>query len=109
MNRRQLLQSALATSASALLPATVLQAYAAKRPARFQPVREHVLQAIGQGRATGISLAVVHAGQIAWTEGFGLSNREHNLAATPDKDQEQKRCSMIFDTAGEFLWEIINC
>lgn len=84
MNRRQLLQSALATSTRAFVPATFMQAYAAIQPGRFRAVREYVLRAIGQGRATGVSIAVVHAGQIAWTEGFGLSNREHNIAATPD-------------------------
>jgi CubicO group peptidase (beta-lactamase class C family) len=78
-NRRQVLRSILASSAAALIPRSALKAAA---PARLEPVRRHILQAIQEGRATGVSMAVVYRGQIAWEDGFGLADREHGVAVT---------------------------
>ncbi len=83
-NRRHLFKSMLATSAAAYLPASSTRLNALEGSARFQPVRDHILQAISQGRATGVSLAVVQRGQIVWAEGFGYADREHKIPATPD-------------------------
>ena len=32
----------------------------------------------------GMSMAVVHGGDVIWSKGFGLANREQDVAATPD-------------------------
>src|SRR5688572_30108433 len=32
----------------------------------------------------GMSMAVVHGDEVIWSKGFGLANREQNVAATPD-------------------------
>ncbi|HEY3990199.1 MAG TPA: serine hydrolase domain-containing protein [Acidobacteriaceae bacterium] len=47
------------------------------------PVRDHILQAIAHGDATGVAVAVAHHGRIVWEEGFGWANRETNLKVTP--------------------------
>lgn len=48
----------------------------------FSPVRQLVEQAISAGEATGMSIAVVHNGQIVWEEGFGWADREAGRRAT---------------------------
>jgi CubicO group peptidase (beta-lactamase class C family) len=48
----------------------------------FEPVRQHILQAIEKGDATGVAVAVARGGSIVWEEGFGWANRENGLKAT---------------------------
>ena len=45
-------------------------------------VRNLILQAIAQGKATGVAVAVAHRGTIVWEEGFGWANREARLKTT---------------------------
>ena len=66
------------------MPASALQIRSTKAPNRLQPVREQILQAIRQGQATGVSIAVVRSGELVWSEGFGFADREHDIVATPD-------------------------
>jgi CubicO group peptidase (beta-lactamase class C family) len=47
----------------------------------FEPVRQHILQAIAKGDATGVAVAVARGGSIIWEEGFGWANRESGLKA----------------------------
>ena len=49
----------------------------------FAPVRRRIGQALAQGEATGVAVAVVHAGRIVWEEGFGWANQAAGLRATP--------------------------
>jgi len=48
----------------------------------FQQVRKQILQAIANGAATGVAVAVTHGRRIIWEEGFGWANREAGLKAT---------------------------
>jgi CubicO group peptidase (beta-lactamase class C family) len=48
----------------------------------FEPVRQHILQAITKGDATGVAVAVARGGSIIWEEGFGWANRQSRLKAT---------------------------
>ncbi|WP_353062276.1 serine hydrolase domain-containing protein [Tunturibacter psychrotolerans] len=48
----------------------------------FEPVRNLILRAIAQGKATGVAVAVAHGGSIVWEQGFGWANREARLKAT---------------------------
>ena len=48
----------------------------------FQPIRNQILQAVAQGAATGVAVAVAHRGRIVWEEGFGWANREAQRKAT---------------------------
>ena len=54
----------------------------APRSRAFEPVRQHILQAIATGDATGVTVAVARGGSIIWEEGFGWANRESGLRAT---------------------------
>lgn len=47
----------------------------------FEPVRQHILEAIAKGDATGVAVAVARGGTIIWEEGFGWANRESGLKA----------------------------
>jgi CubicO group peptidase (beta-lactamase class C family) len=49
----------------------------------FEPVRNSIRQAITQGKATGVAVAVAHRGSIVWEEGFGWANREAGVKTTP--------------------------
>ena len=49
----------------------------------FGPVRDRILQAIANGSATGVAVAVAYGGRIVWEEGFGWANRETGLKVTP--------------------------
>ena len=83
-NRRQLLRSMLGASATAFMPGSVPQWCDSQLPPRSQSVRKYILQAIHQGRATGVSIAVVRRGELIWSEGFGYADREHKIVTTPD-------------------------
>ena len=48
----------------------------------FEAVRQHILQAIAKGDATGVAVAVTRGGSIIWEEGFGWADRESGLRAT---------------------------
>ncbi len=48
----------------------------------FEPARKLILEAIQQGSATGVAVAVVHHGRIVWEEGFGWANRESGVKAS---------------------------
>ena len=49
----------------------------------FDGVRSRIQQAIGQGDATGVAVAVVKGGRIVWEEGFGWANQEAGIKASP--------------------------
>jgi CubicO group peptidase (beta-lactamase class C family) len=87
-NRRDILRALLATSAGAMLPSSRLYASTADPFAQssgahdFAPVQQRILEAIASGKATGVSVAVVHQGRLAWEEGFGFADREQRIKAT---------------------------
>ena len=81
--RRHLLKSMLAAPAVAYLPASFPRS-TPEGSAQFQPVREHIEQAIREGRITGVSLAVVQRGRLVWAEGFGYADRELKIPVTPE-------------------------
>jgi hypothetical protein len=56
----------------------------------FRPVRSLILQAIAHGKATGVPVAVAHAGSIFWETGFGWANREARIRATAINDSSSK-------------------
>lgn len=49
----------------------------------LEVIRGRVRAAVAAGKATGVAISVVDSGRILWEEGFGWSNREANLKATP--------------------------
>ena len=49
----------------------------------FESIRRRIRLAIERGEATGVAVALVDRGRIAWEEGFGWANREAGLKATP--------------------------
>jgi CubicO group peptidase (beta-lactamase class C family) len=87
--RRDVLSTILSTSIGAVLPVPKYPVNEAKvsKPSReeqhdFQAIRKQILQAIAQGAATGVGVAVTHRGRIIWEEGFGWANREAALKVT---------------------------
>src|SRR5260370_16042630 len=52
-------------------------------PHDFAPIRERILKAIADEKATGVAVAVVQGGRIVWEDGFGWANREAGLKVTP--------------------------
>jgi len=48
----------------------------------FDAVRAHIEQLVDEGEVPSMSVAVAHGGEIVWEEGFGLADREKNIAAT---------------------------
>jgi CubicO group peptidase (beta-lactamase class C family) len=87
--RREVLLALLSASIGGILPASKRQGdeakvYASSRERQdFEPVRNRILQAIANGRATGVAVAVAYGGRIVWEEGFGWANRETGLKVTP--------------------------
>ncbi len=87
--RREVLCSLLSAPAGVTLLASKHDANGAQisEPDRgrrgFEPVRNTILQAISQGEATGVAVAVARHGRIVWEEGFGWANRETGLKVTP--------------------------
>ncbi|HEX9109777.1 MAG TPA: serine hydrolase domain-containing protein [Longimicrobiales bacterium] len=49
---------------------------------RFEPIRARIREAIARGEVPSMAVAVASHGRIVWEEGFGLADREHNVAAT---------------------------
>ena len=87
-HRRDALRTLLAASLGGALTAFRADVSDAQvsRPAPekhdFEPMRRCALQAVAQGTATGVSVAVAHRGRIVWQEGFGWANREAAVKAT---------------------------
>jgi CubicO group peptidase (beta-lactamase class C family) len=87
--RREVLRILLSASIAGILPASKSQVYGTKVYASgrerqdFGPVRDRILQAIANGSATGVAVAVAYDGRIVWEEGFGWANRETGLKVTP--------------------------
>ena len=79
---RRLLTTLLSSGAYPLLTAAD-RPPARRAPPDFAPVRRRIRQALAQGEATGVAVAVVHAGRIVWEEGFGWANQAAGLQATP--------------------------
>lgn len=50
---------------------------------RFRRARATIHQAIDQGRAPSLAVAVVRGGEIVWEEAFGWADRERQIPATP--------------------------
>lgn len=88
LNRRDALGTLLAASLGCVLPASRLYCSDAQgsEPGReqhdFEPIRRRTLQAIAQGTATGVAVAVARRGLIVWQEGFGWANRDASVKAT---------------------------
>lgn len=94
ISRREMVRSLLAVSAGAavaVVPAAA-QAGGGRRPTGasatlnsgydFEPVRKRILDAVAQGQATGVAVAVAQRGRIIWEEGFGWANREEGRKVT---------------------------
>jgi CubicO group peptidase (beta-lactamase class C family) len=87
--RREVLRTLLSASIGGALPASKYEAHDAKNSGLgrerhdFEAVRNHILQAIAHGEATGVAVAVAHHGRIVWEEGFGWANRETGAKVTP--------------------------
>jgi CubicO group peptidase (beta-lactamase class C family) len=87
--RREVLRALLSASIVGILPGSKSQVYGTKvytsgrERQDFGPVRDRILQAIANGRATGVAVAVAYGGRIVWEEGFGWANRETGLKVTP--------------------------
>ena len=55
-----------------------------KSPAEYQSVRSFINKGISQQKAPSVAVAVLKNGEVIWTEGFGLANREVKRKATAD-------------------------
>ncbi|MDO1560474.1 serine hydrolase domain-containing protein [Brevundimonas sp. 2R-24] len=51
-------------------------------PARFEPVRQAILEVMTQANVPSIAVAVVEDGRIVWEQAFGWADRERQIAAT---------------------------
>ena len=49
----------------------------------FEAVRKKIREAVDDGKAPSIAVAVSRGSEIVWEEAFGWANREKNIAATP--------------------------
>ena len=78
VRRREFIGTCAMASAGALVRATP---ESVQRDHDFEPVRQHIVQAIAKGDATGVAVAVARGGSIIWEEGFGWANRESGLKA----------------------------
>lgn len=84
ITRREVARVLVAASFGAALPAPLGGTSGRSRQTYdFAPVRERILKAVADGKATGVAVAVVHGGRIIWEDGFGWANREAGLKATP--------------------------
>jgi len=87
--RREVISTMLSASIGAALPGSKLMGSSAKFPFAgtqqpdFEPVRNRIQHAIVEGGATGVAIAVAHAGRIVLEEGFGWANREASVKVTP--------------------------
>ena len=87
--RREVLRALISASIVGILPGSKSQVYGTKvypsgrERQDFGPVRDRILQAIANGSATGVAVAVAYGGRIVWEEGFGWANRETGLKVTP--------------------------
>lgn len=71
--------------AAAALIASTLAVSAQQRPAGLFPPLETYLESLRQQAGIpGMSVAIVQDGQVAWERGFGYSNAESRIRATPD-------------------------
>ena len=83
ITRREVMRALVAASVGAMMPASISGASVTVRGTfDFEPVRQRILEAVAQGRATGVAVAVAQGGRIIWEEGFGWANREAGLKAT---------------------------
>jgi len=84
ITRREAVRALVAASVGAIMPAQLSGTREpVKTPHDFAPVRECILKAIADEKATGVAVAVVQGGRIVWEDGFGWANREAGLKVTP--------------------------
>ena len=85
-NRRDLTKWMLTASIGSLAAARLSGATGIFRRAHpsvdFASVSYNIQQAIAQGNAAGVAVAVIQGDQIVWEQGFGWANRETSLKAT---------------------------
>jgi CubicO group peptidase (beta-lactamase class C family) len=77
-NRREVTRWML----SAALGGLVKGRLKASSTTEYEPVSSRIHQAIERGEATGVGVALVRGGRIAWEEGFGWANREASVKVT---------------------------
>jgi CubicO group peptidase (beta-lactamase class C family) len=65
-----------------LVPHTSAVGAQAKRPDRFETIRELIRGKLADGSAPSIAVAVSQHGKIIWEEGFGWADREKKIPAT---------------------------
>jgi CubicO group peptidase (beta-lactamase class C family) len=84
ITRREAVRALVAASVGASMPAQLSGTREpVNTPHDFAPVRERILKAIADEKATGVAVAVVQGGRIVWEDGFGWANREAGLKVTP--------------------------
>lgn len=83
MHRRTLIRGAFASAVAGFANSKSL---AADPPsdAQIERYRTLVKTGIAKNKLTGVSVALVKNGTLAWAEGFGLADRERGLAMTPN-------------------------
>jgi len=64
ITRREVMRALVAASVGAIMPASISGASVTVRGTfDFEPVRQRILEAVAQGRATGVAVAVAQAGR----------------------------------------------
>lgn len=51
---------------------------------RFDAIRASIPALLAERKVPSVAIAVAQNGRIVWEQGFGLANKEKNIAATPD-------------------------
>ncbi len=83
ITRREFARTLAAASAGAIIPASIsASSEPIRRTYNFELVRQRILEAVANGKATGLAVAVAQGGRIIWEEGFGWANRDAGLKAT---------------------------
>lgn len=59
-------------------------ARAISTPPEYAKIREFIQNAVDEGLTPSVAVGVIKDGALVWAEGFGLADRERNIAATPD-------------------------
>jgi CubicO group peptidase (beta-lactamase class C family) len=83
-----------------LVPQAYAVAAQAKRPDRFETIRELIRGKLADGSAPSIAVAVSQHGKIIWEEGFGWADREKKIPATEDTMYSLASVSKPFTATG---------
>jgi D-alanyl-D-alanine carboxypeptidase len=84
-------------------PAVRLAAVTAVSPAQANKVDEYIEAQMRKQHIPGLSLAVVQAGKVIKTKGYGLANMELNVPATPNTVYQLQSITKSFVACGIML------